>query len=246
MSRLRPALRSGKPLLAIALGVLLQLVGTPSCTDSSSGLAVDVELTPPAKRSFETDRGYTVVLERAYLTVGSVELFECDSAESSLLELPWGPRVAFAHSVSTPTRLGVPQVVSLTDEGTSPLSLGSFGPPPGAYCSLTLGFEPADADAEHLPDDVELVGVTLWLEGSYRADSDEPIAFSAATKRAVEGAASFSRVRLAEDERTEARLLVTLPNAEWFSGIDFSRADEQEIADAVLDNLADAVEVISR
>lgn len=53
---------------------------------------------------------------------------------------------AHAHGPSTPTRQGVPFVISWVSAGSS-TTLATFEPPPGDYCALRLDLGPADEDA---------------------------------------------------------------------------------------------------
>jgi hypothetical protein len=223
---------------------VLNVVGGASCSSSEAGLAVDVQLVSPAagKTPIVSDRGVAVSIERGYLTVGSVELEGCETSRPSF-DLSLGPSIAFAHSMSSPTRLGSPHVLSLAGDEAEVMPIGSLGPPPGEYCALRVSLEPADADANHLPSDVDLVGVTLWLEGTYRDSSGAEKPFSVATSQALEESLSFEKLQLADDAEQEATLRVSAPSAHWFDGIDFATTGDEEIADLVLANVRAALVV---
>jgi hypothetical protein len=240
--------RCGKAALFVATGVALNLLGGPSCSSSEAGLAVDVQLVSPRAGSapIVSDRGYTVSVERGYLAVGSAELEGCATARRPSFDLPWGPSVAFAHTMSSPTRIGSPSVLSLVDQESAEQPFGSLGPPPGEYCSLRVGLEPADADAAGLPSDVDLVGVTLWLEGTYRDSSGTEKAFSVASAKALEESVPFDELELGDDAEQEVTLAVSIPTSHWFDGIDLATTDDEQIADLVLDNVRASLEVSVR
>ncbi len=235
--------RCRKSFFFLVAGGALNLVGGASCSSSETGLTVDVQLVSPAagRTPVVSDRGVRVSLERAYLTVGSVELEGCETSRPSI-DLSLGPRTALAHSMSSPTRLGSPHVLSLAGDETEVMPIGSLGPPPGDYCALRVSLEPADADANHLPSDVDLVGVTLWLEGTYRDSSGTETPFSVATSQTLEESLSFGKLELADDAEQEATLEVSAPSAHWFDGIDFATTGDEEIADLVLANVRASLE----
>jgi hypothetical protein len=237
--------RVGKIALFLVVGVLQSLLGGASCSTSEAGLEVNVQLVPPPAGAapITSDRGYAVTLERAYLTVGSVELEGCENAVLPSLELPFGPKLAFAHSVTSPTRIGSPAVLSLAGEEAEQVSFGTLGPPPGEYCALRVGLEPADADASHLPNDVDFVGLTLTLEGTYRDSSGTEGAFSVATTQTIERSVPFERLELGDDAEREAVLVVNADSARWFDGIDFATVEDEEIAELVLSNVVASLEV---
>lgn len=129
-----------------------------------------MELAGP--RTLVNDTGTRASLTRALVTLGSVELMPCEESGWRRLLRGLSPvGTAWAHSVSSPRRLGTPHVVGLDGADGEVLELGTLRPPPGRYCRARLTFQPADADAEGLaaastgPEPIAMVGHSLRLRG---------------------------------------------------------------------------------
>jgi hypothetical protein len=228
------------------------LTAGASCTSSEHGLSVEIRLAPPATpasengaRTFSSDQGYEVVLSRGYLAVGSVALGECDSARvAPSLELPLGVKSAFAHSMSSPTRLGEPGVISLTGTPDDAFLLGKLEPPPGDYCALTVSLAAADGDALHLPTDVDFVGLTLYVEGTYRKGDGQPVPFETSTDSALDGSPTIAELSLGEDADTVVTFSIGSKGEHWFDGVDFETEANDAVAERVLENVAASLDVV--
>lgn len=132
---------------------LVALLSLPQCIRMTEGIEVDVAYQPVATPAqIRTDMGYRVILERALMVVGKVELVRCDNFVRDLTRL-FAPARARAHVLDTPTSLGEPWVIDLIESGGLPLLAGTLRPPPGRYCSLRVTGMPADADAAGLSDE---------------------------------------------------------------------------------------------
>jgi hypothetical protein len=117
-------------------------------------------------RQFTNDRGDRITLERAHVTLGSVEIIPCQTSSAWRWLRALSPiGTAEAHEANTPRRLGTPHVSGLGLADGEPKVLGTLEPPPGNYCRARLVFAPADADAEGLTPEVDMEGRTLLLEG---------------------------------------------------------------------------------
>lgn len=167
-------------LMGVGLAALT-LLGGMACAvvQQSPGIELDFEVVHEASlestsheshRSFETAEGVLIRLDAAYVTLSSLELVACDVAARVR---PRGWRsVAWAHGTSTPTLLASPFVNGLERPDMEPAPLGVLKPPPGSYCALRVTLAPADVDAAGLPANQAVVGQTLWLQGSWRKDSE--------------------------------------------------------------------------
>jgi hypothetical protein len=187
-----------------------------------------------------TDTGYTVKLERAYLSLGALEILGCDEPGGDALLRRWlGPKPAFAHTPSGPTRIGEPVVVTLLAD--TPADIGALLPPPGDYCETHVEFQAADADARGLPADVDMVGATLDVAGTW-SDADgsgQEFALRTSTSSARELEQVFS---LSRDERQQTLGLRAIVDGA-FDGVDFAEQTESEQAETVLFNLSRRLEV---
>lgn len=251
MPRARASRWTSGRLGVFAATVAVSLTAGASCSSSEPGLEVDVLLAPPAspaltngERRFSTDEGYDVTITRGYLAIGSVELEPCP-AEARSFTRSLGVGVAYAHSVTSPTRLGNPGVISLGTTADDELLLGTLKPPPGDYCSVRVGLTPADEDAAALPSDVDFVGLTLFLEGSYGKGAEQAD-FRAASGTELEVTTLMEPLTLDDGSSSKVRLTLGSRAEHWFDGIDFSTATSGEIADGVLDNVKPSLTVTSR
>ncbi len=164
---------------ALALAALLPVLAR--CTTHQDGTAVEIGVMhlpgadtqaaanpAGAERSFTTDRGYAITLQKAYVVLSRVELLPCEQARLwQELRGLLGPSIAYAHVASTPTVLGVPHVIDLMDKDNSVVSLARMEPPAGQYCKTRIWIDQADRDAVDLPLDVPMVGRAVYLEGNY-------------------------------------------------------------------------------
>lgn len=126
-------------------------------------------------RQFTNDRGDRITLNRAHVTLGSVEIFPCQTSSAWRWLRALSPiGTAQAHEANTPRRLGIPHVNGLELPDGELKALGTLEPPPGSYCRARLVFAPADADAEGLTPAADMEGRTLLLEGRFLPASGGP------------------------------------------------------------------------
>jgi hypothetical protein len=163
------------------------------CSERTEGMALElgvmhhpgegldtVRYPAGAERGFITDQGYGVVLRRAHVVIGRVELQRCEqSMVTSVLRgvgtLLSPVSIAHAHGGSSPTVVAVPTVLDLLDEDRNTISLARMEPPPGSYCSAVVRVDVADADAVGAPADGSMLGHSARVEGVFvgPGDSDE-------------------------------------------------------------------------
>lgn len=138
-----------RPLGLLAVLSLLGLapLTLPSCTEDSAGIEVPVayrgELLVDAP--IHTADAQRVRLTRARVAVEALELWACPETTLARAARLFGPSVARAHTVASPTRIGVPVVVNGLSDGA--LRPGTFRPTPGAYCGLRGMLAAPDEDA---------------------------------------------------------------------------------------------------
>jgi len=192
-------------------------------------------------RQFVNDRGDSITLTRARVTLSSVELFPCPTSGAwKWLRMLSPVGTAYAHSASSPQRLGTPHVNGLELADGEPVTLGTLHPAPGRYCRAHLVFAPADADAEGLGLHGDMEGRTLMLEGEWT-----PAAGGAPRRFHVESAGLFNAdvaldgVVLSE-ESLEASRTLHLTYDQWLDGVDLA---SPEASEQVLRNVARAVTI---
>jgi hypothetical protein len=175
-------------------------------------------------RSLVTDEGARATLSGALVTLGSVELFACE-------ERGWLHRLqglspvgtAWAHSASSPRRLGTPHVVGLAGADGAVTALGTLRPPPGRYCRARLTFEPADSDARGLtaaaegPESVDMLGRSLHVRGALLS-GEAPSPFRVESRGRASVDVALDGLTLSE-EAPRAALVFALAWDTWLDGM---------------------------
>ena len=244
----------------IASFACLLLVSACSSSEITPGTEVHAHLThlPPAAtvttipsgKQFDNDQGVTIELAAAYLTISEMDLrTNCSvSPFARLIDAVYEMVLpaAFAHTESTPTRLGEPLVVNVLNPDSEELEFGHFSPPPASYCGITVHMHPADADARNLPVALSMIGLVLHVEGNYSVSGPQ-IAFTVETAIEPEHAdvAFPAAINLsASNLNGEAHLNIEYHT--WFNGFDaaamanLATADPAAVA-ALLDNITASI-----
>lgn len=244
-------------LVATVLGCAL-FVGLGACGSETPGVVVGISavhhMSPDmmgmvpengadVPRVFTTDLDYEITLDKGYITVLSAKLTEPHTMTriwKNLFRLVSPVKLAYAHSESSPTVIGVPHVIRILDEDLLPLELGHLNPRAGTYDHVHLTIGPADDDAEGLPSDVTggYEGFTLYLSGSYVPSGGGPAVPFEVTSTAEEHATVHLHdpLVLSYDGQYEDVLIGTKYDT-WFDGIDLATASGPEIAAGMLANL---------
>ena len=181
-------------------------------------------------RTFTNNVGQEITITKGYIVLSSRELHACQTARIFSF-IP----SAYAHGGSSATRDGAPIVEDVMRADLEMLNLGSMQPPNGHYCELEITLGAADADAENLPNDVDLVGKSLWLEGEYHAGSghkDFIIRSSAEVTREID-----LELNLSADHR-DHNITIGMAYDTWFEDVDFTKMSQDQISDLVLHNIA--------
>jgi hypothetical protein len=208
------------------------LLSSAACIVREPGTSVTVEvvaLQPSADEAAQqlaTDQGYSVTLDQLYLVLSRVELLPCPEATSfNLYRELFGVSVAHAHGQNTETAWAVPNVLApLQDAG--PVAFAMLQPPARAFCALRVTLAAADADAERMPTDIDMNGLSLAIAGTY---SDEPNVAGVPFFYESYAATSMdlplldtqhqpTRVELSED-RLQVKLRVELAYQRLFDGL---------------------------
>lgn len=161
-------------------GVLLLFVlAANACIDVEPGTSVEVEVaaisgSKATRTELVSDSGYHIELEQMYLVLSRVELVPCPGAQPvSVLRELFGLSVAHAHGVNTMTAWAVPNVIAPLVDSAS-IAIAVLHPPAIAYCSLRIALEAADADAERMPAEVDMNGLSMFVTGSYGFGESAP------------------------------------------------------------------------
>ncbi len=233
------------------------------CTSGSEGVRLDVavsvhasELTVTGKGTprhggtvhvdpFLNDEGYTVDIDRAYIVIEEIELVACEStAAADLLKLFSPVQAAHAHTTSTPTKSGVPVVVDASEAIEAAGTVGELSPPPDTYCSVKVKIGPADGDAVDLPESPNMVGKSLYLEGTY--EDEGTVAYTIQSSDTLTITVPFlnadgdpTPLDLTEVGLHEVTLGATYDT--WLDGVDFGAQTAGQMAAAALASVAASI-----
>jgi len=194
---------------------LLAFVLTQACvlSEHEDGIAIAVSLAHQHTGAWPDG----VTLAHAYVAVTSIELERCpDEAIARAAELGWGG-VAHAHTLGTPTRLGVPVVEDLLGPDDAPRVVGTLAAPPGRYCSVRITVGPADSDALGLPSEPSMLGMSALLDGQAKG---APLHSTCASDQ-VARVALAAPLEVSAENRA-AGLLLTIDAARLLDGVDLT------------------------
>lgn len=214
---------------------------------STEGVTVDVAVEAPSSppvtrgaRTFDTDGGVHVVLTRGYLNTGSLEIFACDGTPTSSSFSVFALRRAYAHSVGSPTSLGVPLVQSLLEAAGATRAEGTLHPPPASYCRVKRTIAAADPDALGTPADGSMTGKSLLVEGTYAVSGGAPTPFSFASTASFDLETIVDATTLSTEGRRTATVVLSWNGDRWFDGVDFA-GDPHDATTRILGNVRAAL-----
>ena len=202
-------------------GVEVRVISAPS------GLAPEEVLeSVPAQR---------VRVFEFYWTSAELELLPCDS----WARRAWDALVpnAHAHGISTPERLAVPTVERATHE--RPVELGVLHPAATRYCAARYRIGAADADAVGIDRAPAMAGRSIDVRGEVEAAPGAKAPF------AITSARSFEIVRPIEldlsSREKRASLVIGHQKEQWFRGLAFGDADQDERERALIENFQGSI-----
>ena len=227
-----------------------------ACIVSEPGTSIEVTalstIASDPRSSLTSDLGYAVQLDQLYIVLSKVELIPCaDPRPMALLHALFGTSVAHAHGKSSPTTWAVPNVLApLLD--SRPVSLTVLHPPARAYCSIRISLEAADADAERMPQEIDLNGLSMLVTGTYGTDGSRPgVSFSyesyvSSTMELpiVDSTGAPAPISLSEDN-LNVSLRIELAYQHLFDGLALFPGSFSTFGDIVLSQLLDHATAIA-
>ncbi len=183
-------------------------------------------MTSAGPKTFNNMEGVGITLTRAYLVIASATVeTTCDATFMAMLTdvLDLVIPAAQAHTTATPTSTGEPTVINLLASDGSVTSIGAVSPPPGDYCGVDIDLLAADADAANLPADVNMVGKTLVIEGSYDNGMGSQGAIHISTGAALQNKALLlsALLPISSSHLTDT-VNIAINYDTWFDGVDMA------------------------
>jgi hypothetical protein len=211
----------------------------------TDGIEVDVAYQPEATPAqIRTDMGYRVALDRALIVLGRVELIRCDDFVTDLWQLV-APGRARAHTLDTPTSLGVPLVIDLMESAGSPEYAGTIKPPPGRYCGMRVLGMPADPDAAGLSDEnLEMMQWSVLVEGRVLdTSSGDDSALRVRIWEVFDCEMRFDRP-LVFDSPVLETVSIQIGHPRWFHGVDFAQQSPQAVQRQLTKNIRSSLRAV--
>ena len=243
------------------------------CTDPSSPSATVAEserslrytlswdqsgIEPHADQSWSltSDTGVRWHITRGYLVSLRAELNPCDESNTPATcathtwRSPFGPSAALAghgDDAPDPSRRGIGLVESLTELSThSEPPFEVSGP---AHCQAHYLIHKAYGFTENLPNDVDMIGHSVWIEGEYTLPGQtEATPFTASTAYSNGHLGALlnpltTRPTTSDGRSAAWEVRVERSLAPLFNGIHPQELSPEALADAILWNLVDHTEV---
>jgi hypothetical protein len=189
------------------------------------------------------DLGYMIAVEKGYLVSHSIQLLECNDSDESagLIGDFFEANTAEANhggDDNDPSAILIPLVEELGSASSS--DFGAVNVPYRQYCTAHYLVARSDSVTRNMPDDIDMYGQSLYLEGTYQVvDSEAVVPFTLQTSLANGTIADIRLSTNTEPMRVEIsdevihidiqRQLDTL-----FDGVDFETMDADEQARTVL------------
>ena len=247
--------------VVVVLGFMMHGCGGGSSSGSiEAGISVQLKLQhqqspqadgsllprPAGSKRFTNSEGVSITLNQAYLTLWSITLEDNCQDPTFVNSTPLDKLFssAYAHADARPTRLSTPNIINLLTADTAVLALGTIAPPPGDYCGLTVEWLQADADTQYLPQDFDMVGRSVYLEGTYQVPTRNAVPFVIDTGRSLPEAKRRFPVRMslsAEQRQAEVRLYLVYDH--WFDAVDFTQLDQLSQQDLILNQVSQSVQL---
>ncbi|ALG66946.1 hypothetical protein [Beggiatoa leptomitoformis] len=231
---------------SLAEGITVTLTASPHQSPDATGK------TPSASagvKTFYNSEGIKITLNKAYLVIWSVHLTnDCSGLDFARL---WTPLLnvllptADAHAQTTPTQLGVPNVLNVLNADEQALYLGDIYPAPASYCGITLELMKADEDTQYLPPTINMINRVLYVEGEYLPrGTTTTVAFTldlAKTPRPQN--LRFANPLVLSSSQLTAKVATAVYYDRWFDGIDFSALETDTQIDWILNNVTESIKL---
>lgn len=201
-----------------------------------------------------TNLGTHVRVTRGYVTTYAVQLVECEE-DNATAAASWGRSDLFGTGVAWAGHDDVANDIAFlqaTVESMTPpvdRTLGVVETTGLSYCQGHYLVGRAPDDAVGLPEDVDMLQVSLHLEGTWRASDDEnalEIPFTIRTRLANGAlrdllAAEGDAALRVDTAMSGAAVTVHRPLAGLFDNVDFASMDEEDTAKQLLLSMMDGV-----
>lgn len=194
------------------------------------------------------DLGFVVMVEKAYLVNYTVQLLECeDHTHASLLDSLMPDTVLAGHGVGiNPALVEASFIENFTHPET--IEFGKVTVESVAYCEAHYLIARAGSETRFQPGDIEMYGVSLYVEGKYqKMDSAEITPFTAQThlangKQLTLHLPDDSMPVYVEVGEEPVEILVQRRLDSLFDGVDFTSTEN--IGRAILWNIIASTEFI--
>jgi hypothetical protein len=125
--------------------------------------------------------------------------------------------------------------------------LGETGPPPGDYCGVTVELLKADEDAQYLPEAINMLERTLYIEGEYMPlGSTEAIPFIIDTGRTLrEARLRYSIPLTLSSSERQATTTLSIVYDRWFDGVNFVALAEQTQQDWIFNQVTNSIRLVT-
>lgn len=226
-------------------GITVTVAAAPQQSPDAIG---QIPKMPAGAKTFRNSENTQITLSKAYLVIWSVQL-ETDCHAHNFTEL-WRPLFNFllptahAHAEATPTKLGTPNVIDLLAEDSVEIKLGTIQPPPNTYCGVSIEFAKADEDAHGLPENVNMINRTVYLEGQYLLSGRSGVFTVDTAKTLLPKYALLKEPLHLSASSLTGKMSVNIRYDRWFDGLNLAvLATDETQQDLLFNNLNASVKL---
>lgn len=255
-------------ILPVLSALVIGLVILAACSNEIAGTAgntIEYELSWNTEGALVTETGFSltndqsinVAVSRAYLVLYSTQLVPCEDDNQTVLGFlrQWLlPRVAHAGhggDIRDPSAVTVPYVENLVTLLT--VKLASKRVTDTRYCQIHYLVGRAEPGSEELPEEHDLVGTSLYIEGTWMGpDDNERTAFGIDTSTAY---GALEELYPKKSDGTQgsayvldmnnhgAQVLIERSLSGMFDGIDWLEMNDTQVERQVLTNIIEQVQI---
>ncbi|MGB7439699.1 MAG: hypothetical protein WA919_01410 [Coleofasciculaceae cyanobacterium] len=200
-------------------------------------------------RLFNNNLNYQITLNAAYVNLAEAELLSCHNSSR------WQPgftlvSAAFAQShehQDGSTQTSLPFVQNILGADFESVQVASLQTMPDDYCQLALTLAPATPESSNLPENMDMVGKTLYLEGEYiPPNGGEALPFTITSTEEESSELVFhsadgknAPLKLSGQEMNK-QILVGMAYDGWLDGVNFEQMNPSQQSQIVRTNIIES------
>lgn len=197
-------------------------------------------------RLFNNNLNYQITLNAAYVNLAEAELLSCHNASLRQPKIAL-VSAAFAESHEhqhNSNQVNLPFVENILRADFESVQVASLQTMVDDYCQLALTLAPATTESHNLPEDTDMVGKTLYLEGEYIPPTGgEAVPFTitsteeASSELAFQAADGNNAPLKISGQEMNQHIQVGMAYDGWLDGVNFEQMNPSQQSKIVMNNI---------